>query len=154
MTHQEHDNHTIRKTKRKRERLPNSGKPRDWLNDSYDSVRGERALWIAVVTQAMMDALSRSRKPEDQFSKFEATRWLTGNSAHFKTVCMLAGLDPVYVRVRAKKALASNTLWRAEAGTGKRYEERKAYREKRKKEPRIPSIALPMLASACESFML
>lgn len=110
----------------------NENRPTDGVREPYDSVRAERAMWVAVITQAMMDALSKSAKPEEQFNKFEATRWLTGNSIQFRNVCSLAGLDPDYVRVRAKKALANGISWRAEAGTGKRYEERKAYRERTK----------------------
>ncbi len=134
-------------------------RPIDWITGPYDSVTAERSMWVAVITQAMMDALSRSRKPEDQFSKFEATRWLTSNSAPFRNVCMLAGLDPDYVRTRAKKALASSTSWRAGAGEGKRYEERKAYRERIKAQsiphgtPVPPPCIPPSLLATCENFI-
>lgn len=103
---------------------------RNWLDTTNDPIHAERSMWVAVITQAMMDALSRSRKAEEQFNKFEATRWLTGNSSDFRNVCLMAGMDPDYVRARAQKAITQNTKWRAEAGCGKRYEERKAYREK------------------------
>lgn len=105
-----------------------------WMDEPHNPVRGEMALWVAVITQAMMDALSRSRGPEAQYYKHEAINWLTGNSRNFKTVCALAGLDHSYVRSRAKKALVSPAPWRAEAGTGKRYEERKAYRNRLKQQ--------------------
>jgi hypothetical protein len=129
--------------KKKRDRTKDT-KPHDSITGPYDSARSERSMWVAVITQAMMDALTRSRKPEEQFSKFEAIRWLTGNSADFKTVCMLAGMEPGYVRSRAKKALISETSWRAAAGTGKRYEERKAYRNRHKKEQPYSPDTIPM----------
>src|SRR5262245_37362871 len=82
--------------------------------------RGERGLWRAVLTQALMDAASHSRKPENQFHKHEATAWLTGFSKDFVMVCDLADLDPSYVRRAVKRALLSGCKWRTEAGTGRR----------------------------------
>jgi len=125
---------SARTSKTKKTSRGYEGPPFDWITDANNPVRAERSIWIAVITQAMMDALSRSQKPEEQFHKFEATRWLTDNSQDFRNVCSLADLDPDYVRLKAKKALATGGLWRAEAGTGKRYEERKAYREREKKQ--------------------
>lgn len=69
-------------------------KPFEWLSDLNHQVRGETALWVAVITQAMMDALSNSKNAETRYHKHEATRWLTGNSRNFITVCHFAGLDP------------------------------------------------------------
>ena len=104
----------------------------DWLLDQNYHVRGEMALWVAVITQAMMDALSRSDNSEARYNKHEAINWLTGNSRNFITVCHYAGLDPDYVRKKAKRALVAPQPWRAEAGKGKRYLERKAYRKSHK----------------------
>jgi hypothetical protein len=41
----------------------------DWLPEPYNYVRGETSLWVAVITQAMMDALSKSSNPETQYHK-------------------------------------------------------------------------------------
>ncbi|MFO0389871.1 MAG: hypothetical protein ACK502_09185 [Alphaproteobacteria bacterium] len=101
-----------------------------WLTGPYNSARGETALWVAVITQAMTDALSNSRNPETLVHKHEAIRWLTSNSNDFRTVCHYAGMDPDYVRRKAKRSIAHPTSWRAEAGKGSRYAERKAYRKK------------------------
>jgi hypothetical protein len=100
--------------------------------EPYNGARGETALWIAVITQAMMDALSHSKQSEAQYHKHEAIRWLSDNSKDFVEVCMSAGLDPDYVRRKAKRALVVPTLWRAAPGKGKRYLERKSYRERMK----------------------
>ena len=104
----------------------------EWINDQNHPIRGEIALWVAVITQAMMDALSRSNNSETRYFKHEAINWLTGNSKNFIMVCHNAGLDPDYVRKKAKRALVSPQNWRAEAGKGKRYLERKSYRKCRK----------------------
>lgn len=110
-----------------------------WCDGPYNSVRGESALWAAVITQAMMDALSRSRNPEQLYHKQAATQWLTGNSKDFFLVCLMAGMDPHYVRRKAKKALVSPISWRASPGQGKRYLERKSYRQRIKKEIEQPA---------------
>ncbi|NBO18713.1 MAG: hypothetical protein EBV03_05680 [Proteobacteria bacterium] len=106
----------------------------NWNESPYDPVRGEKAMWMAVITQAMMDALSRSSKVDEQYHKHEAIRWLTGNGKDFKMVCILADVDPEYIRSRVKKALAAPRLWRAKAGSGIRYQERKAYRSRIKRQ--------------------
>lgn len=87
-----------------------------WLEEVYNTARGETALWVAVITQAMMDALSKCKKSESQYSKLEATRWLTDNGKDFIDVCLAAGMNPDYVRRKAKQVLASPSPWRAEAG--------------------------------------
>ena len=96
-------------------------------------VRGERALWVAVITQAIMDALSRANNSEARYYKNEAINWLTGNSKNFVSVCLNAGFDPDYIRRKAKRTLLQPKNWRAEAGKGKRYLERKEYRKRKKK---------------------
>lgn len=101
-----------------------------WLQEAYNTARGETALWVAVITQAMMDALSNCKKSESQYQKHEARCWLTGNSKDFIDVCLSADMNPDYIRRKAKQALAAPLPWRAEAGKGKRYQERKKYREK------------------------
>jgi hypothetical protein len=116
--------------------------PIDFLGKTYDSTRGETALWSAVITQALMDALTRSRNPEALYSKHTAIAWLTGNSKDFIMVCLCAGFEPDYVRKKAKRAIASPQRWRAEPGKGKRYLERKKYRNtKSSKSTESPPVA-------------
>ncbi|MEK6745985.1 MAG: hypothetical protein AABY33_03025 [Pseudomonadota bacterium] len=109
-----------------------------WLEKAMGNACGETALWVAVITQAMMDALSRCKKSESIYSKQEAIRWLTGNSKDFNDVCLCAGMNPDYVRRKAKKIIASPRNWRAEAGKGSRYHERKKYREKQRTKAEKP----------------
>lgn len=113
-----------------------------WLQEAYNTARGETALWVAVITQAMMDATSRCKKSESRYNKHEATYWLTGNSKDFIDVCLCAGMNPDYVRRKAKNVLSSSFAWRAEAGKGKRYHERKKYREKQREKIREPETGI------------
>jgi hypothetical protein len=109
-----------------------------WFEGPYNTVRGETALWVAVITQAMMDALNRSKNAEALYHKNEALQWLTGNSKDFHLVCMHAGMDPDYVRRKAKRSLVSPVAWRAAPGKGKRYYERRAYRQRLKEKTKAP----------------
>ncbi|MEJ0009845.1 MAG: hypothetical protein WDN72_04550 [Alphaproteobacteria bacterium] len=78
----------------------------------------EPGLWRAVITQALMDAASRSRKSEARRIRSDAMSWLTSGSSDFEAVCDHAGLDPNYVRSRARNALERNCEWRLPAGFG------------------------------------
>lgn len=78
----------------------------------------EPGLWRAVITQALMDAASHSRKSEIRRSRDDALQWLLNHSRDFESVCDNAGLDPDYVRRRAKEALARGCTWRLPDGQG------------------------------------
>lgn len=110
-----------------------------WLEEAYNTARGETSLWVAVITQAVVDSISKCNKKEAKYHKHEAINWLTGNSKDFNDVCIRAGMEPEYVRKKAKQIIASPTQWRAEAGKGKRYQERKKYREKKHTEKKNTS---------------
>ncbi len=107
-------------------------KPFEWLSEPYNSVRGESALWVAVIMQAMMDALSNARNTEAAYHKQQALHWLRSDNADFAMVCLLAGFTPEYIRRQVKKTLACPRPWRALPGEGSRYHERKRYRERLK----------------------
>lgn len=84
----------------------------------------EPGLWCAVITQALMDAASRSRKSEARRTRNDALNWLLTHSPDFEAVCDNAGLDPDYVRTRAKLALSRGFAWRLPAGQGWRTQAR------------------------------
>ena len=86
----------------------------------------EPSLWKAVITQALMDAASRSGKSEAARHKREALAWLLDASSDFETVCDNAGLDPDYVRCRVREALARDCRWRLPAGLGWRCQAKSA----------------------------
>lgn len=81
-------------------------------------------MWRAVITQALMDAASNSRKSEARRSREAALQWLLGDTVDFSIVCDHAGLDPDYVRTRARQALARGFAWRLPAGQGWRTQQR------------------------------
>lgn len=84
----------------------------------------EPGLWRAVITQALMDAASHSRKSEAKRSRNDALQWLLGDSHDFEAVCDNAGLCPDYVRTRARMALCRGFEWRLPAGQGWRTQAR------------------------------
>ncbi len=86
----------------------------------------EPSLWRAVITQALMDAASQSSKTEARRSRSDALHWLLSSDSDFETVCDNAGLDPDYVRSRARQALARGCQWRLPIGEGWRSKARAA----------------------------
>jgi hypothetical protein len=84
----------------------------------------EPSLWRAVITQALMDAASQSRKSEARRTREDALRWLFSDSSDFEAVCDNAGFDPSYIRRRVKEALARNFEWRLPNGQGWRTQSR------------------------------
>lgn len=71
----------------------------------------ERALWCAVIQQAIDDAAGNSltgiarKSPNATLTKERARKWLLGNSGDFLAVCELAGIEPRHVREHARKAI-------------------------------------------------
>lgn len=90
----------------------------DTPSSSKSYARGEQALWTAVITQALMDAASRSAKQEARKDKTRARDWLASPTDDFNDVCDLAGLDPSYVYTRAERAIAGGCQWRLPPGEG------------------------------------
>jgi hypothetical protein len=88
-------------------------------HESQSPVRGELALWRAVITQALMDAASNSAKMEAKHEKSQAVCWLTRYSEDFKTVCDFADYSPDYIRSRSVRALKRNCQWRNDARAAK-----------------------------------
>lgn len=84
----------------------------------------EQSIWRAVITQALMDAASQSRKSEARRSRNDALNWLLSDTRDFEAVCDNAGFDPSYIRRRAKEALARGCEWRLPSGQGWRTQER------------------------------
>lgn len=85
----------------------------------------EPGLWRAVITQALMDAASHSRKSEAKRSRSDALAWLLSGSRDFEAVCDNAGFEPGYVRQRAQEALRRGFEWRLPNGKGWRTQTRR-----------------------------
>lgn len=64
-----------------------------------------RAVWRAVLTQALVDARSNMQNTEAKIEKARARSWLLNGGNDFNTVCELAGLNPEYVRRRVRNIL-------------------------------------------------
>lgn len=94
-----------------------------------DNVTGEQSLWVAVITQALMDVSSNSRKREAIRDKKAAYEWLTEGSEDFDAVCDMAGLDPLYVMVSAERAMQRGCQWRLPSGQGWRTRSKLASKE-------------------------
>ena len=78
----------------------------------------EPGLWRAVITQALMDAATQSSKSQARRARYDALHWLLSNDSDFETVCDNAGMDPDYVRCKARQALARGCTWRLPIGQG------------------------------------
>jgi hypothetical protein len=115
----------------------------EWSDDEdkIAPVRGDRALWRAVILQALEDAASQSKKVSEQYYKTEAIHWLEGRSEDFVTVCDLAGFAYKDVRAAAKRALLNGCKWRLPAGTGIKA-------QKKKRGSALPSFETKALRTA------
>ncbi len=71
-----------------------------------------KALWRSVITQALMDAASNSKKKSDKTHKVKAIQWLLDDESDFTEVCEMADMEPNYVRCQAKTALNRGCKWR------------------------------------------
>lgn len=69
-----------------------------------DQFFGCRALWRAVIMQAIFDLTSNSSRTEEKLAKIHAKSWLLGNSRDFLHVCTMAEYDHEFVK---KKALST-----------------------------------------------
>ncbi len=87
----------------------------DLFSDLDSPVKGEIALWRAVITQALIDAGSNSVKREMIYERNQAISWLTNKSKDFIEVCELAQLDPSIIREKAVEAIKQGCIWRKES---------------------------------------
>lgn len=100
---------------------------------SFSNYDPYRRLWIAVITQALMDALNGSEVHETAYARFLAKKWLTIYTNDFCTVCAFAGFDPDEIIRKSKLAIKNAVKVRAIPGAGQRYHECKNRRDHRKK---------------------
>ena len=68
-------------------------------------------VWQKVIYQAFIDAGNTSKKPRVKIQKLRAINWLRGEEDSFCEVCLLAGLDPDYVKNQAAKVLQNTPKW-------------------------------------------
>lgn len=101
----------------------------DWGKSDDDPIR---SLFRAVLTQMYMDLGSKSRNAESQYAKMEAENFMRSNSRDFHMICDMADIHPDTVKRIGKMILENGLKWRAEAGKGIRYHERREYRRREK----------------------
>lgn len=92
----------------------------DWFREA---AIGERAVWVAVITQAVIDARSTSNKSDALKAKAEALAWF--GTPDFDDVCIAADLDPTITLEKITRALLTNAQWRLPAGEGWRTKQRR-----------------------------
>ncbi len=71
-------------------------------------VRGEIALWHAVLNQALFDARMKPQNNEDRHLRWQALHWLAGKNPDFVMVCDLAMLDPARARRKIARMLKNH----------------------------------------------
>ena len=72
----------------------------------------EKSMWRAVITQALMDAASRSQKKSEITYKMKALLWLLQDDGDFYEVCHYADFDPVAIRIIIREVLKNGCKWR------------------------------------------
>lgn len=74
-------------------------------------INSYRRLWAAVLLQQIMDAKSRSNKPEKKLYRNHALYWLFDNKEDFKMVCDFADLDWQTIRKKCLEAKERGFIW-------------------------------------------
>lgn len=70
--------------------------------------RRSRRMWIAIINQAFIDALTNSRKLRARKVRRDAIKWLLEDTYDFQLVCELAGYDKNKVREQALTILVES----------------------------------------------
>lgn len=77
----------------------------DFGDSKNSAIRGETALWRAVIVQALVDAKNNSDKTEQKYEQARAIAWLSGTSKDFALVCQFAELEFEYVKEKISKVI-------------------------------------------------
>lgn len=80
------------------------------------AIRGEVALWNAVLLQQVLDA--KSTNPKIRYERMAALTWLNISNLDFRMVCEYAGLCPFDVAAKLRAASARDFAWRLPNGQG------------------------------------
>jgi len=99
-----------------------------------DKRNGDQRLWIAVIAQALMDAVNQSSEPHvtDQ-----ARLWFERGGSNFRFVCASALKDPAEIRTKALKAIQQSlgSKQRRRAHRGRSYRRTLSQRPGGSREP-------------------
>jgi hypothetical protein len=88
------------------------------IRRAVDNTQAEHlsAIWRAVLVQHIMDAKSRSSKPESDYYRHKALHFLFDDKKDFRAVCELADLNPDVVRHKLHQARERGFIWRVGDG--------------------------------------
>lgn len=101
----------------------NSLAPVTFHENETEEGNHDRALWCAVLRQAVIDATqmpSATAPKRVHAEKRQARAWLTKNSEDFRDVCHLAGMDPEAVREHAVRVIATAEIRAPRVETARR----------------------------------
>ena len=68
----------------------------------------EQRMFLNVLPQAVHDAAYKGYDRYYEYHRDQAVAWLTSNSQDFRTICVLADLDPDYTYLKMTKAIKSD----------------------------------------------
>ena len=87
------------------------------INEDSINLVPERALWIAVLCRAALDAFkgppqlaltlksNRTHKNQATYDRDQARHFFLSGGSHFNEVCEMAGRNPRYVQEKARKLI-------------------------------------------------
>lgn len=67
-----------------------------------------KKLWLAVINQSIIDALSNNRHAKARNNKIRAIKWIISDNENFENICQLAGLSHQSTRRKIIKILSSD----------------------------------------------
>ena len=82
-----------------------------YLNEVDFKVEKFCRVWQKVIYQAFIDSGNTSQKSRAKVQKLRAINWLKGEEDSFYEVCLLAGLEPNYVKKQVIKTLRRVPEW-------------------------------------------
>lgn len=81
-----------------------------FAEQAADPCVSEHSLWRAVILQALADACAHSESPTAILERQRARAWFFEPNEGFSQVCMLAGMNPDFVRRKAREAVDSGRM--------------------------------------------
>jgi hypothetical protein len=100
--------------------------------DMYLDPSGAKKLAVAKILTMLQDLAGRSvgDQGEKGYNKIKAYQWFFGGRSDIQEWCDMAERHIDDVRRKAREVYEHGYTWRAAPGQGKRYEERKLYRQR------------------------
>ena len=112
------------------------------INEDSINLVPERALWIAVLCRAALDAFkgppqldltlksNRTHKNQATYDRDQARHFFLSGGSHFNEVCEMAGRNPRYVQEKARKLILKSNGWNVDVPITSHYRSRKRNRKR------------------------